>query len=163
MILSLVDKERLARILQRMFDSEEFLSPYGIRSLSKSTGQVFANVGGRDVSIEYEPGESRTGLFGGNSNWRGPVWFPVNVLLADKLRVDASFFREMLLRKEGKILGRLDARVTSEDANPSDNQPECGARAVDTRSRSIASALDADAPHHHHHLPARDRAGVSPP
>jgi hypothetical protein len=69
-----------------MFDTEEFLSPFGIRSLSKSTGQVFANVGGRDVSIEYEPGESRTGLFGGNSNWRGPVWFPVNVLLADKLR-----------------------------------------------------------------------------
>jgi hypothetical protein len=69
-----------------MFDTEEFLSPFGIRSLSKSTGQVFAHVGGRDVSIEYEPGESRTGLFGGNSNWRGPVWFPVNVLLADKLR-----------------------------------------------------------------------------
>ncbi|GAA4736888.1 glucosidase [Modestobacter marinus] len=86
MILSLVGKERLQRILQRMFDSEEFLSPFGIRSLSKSTGQVFANVGGRDVSIEYEPGESRTRLFGGNSNWRGPVWFPVNVLLADKLR-----------------------------------------------------------------------------
>jgi hypothetical protein len=86
MLLSLVDKARLERILTRMFDTEEFLSPFGIRSLSKSTGQVFANVGGRDVSIEYEPGESRTGLFGGNSNWRGPVWFPVNVLLADKLR-----------------------------------------------------------------------------
>jgi hypothetical protein len=86
MLLSLVDKERLERIVTRMFDTEEFLSPFGIRSLSKSTGQVFAHVGGRDVSIEYEPGESRTGLFGGNSNWRGPVWFPVNVLLADKLR-----------------------------------------------------------------------------
>ncbi|WP_164701684.1 MGH1-like glycoside hydrolase domain-containing protein [Modestobacter sp. KNN46-3] len=86
LLLSLVGKERLQRLLQRMFDTEEFLSPFGIRSLSKSTGQVFANVGGRDVSIEYEPGESRTGLFGGNSNWRGPVWFPVNVLLADKLR-----------------------------------------------------------------------------
>ncbi len=86
MLLSLVDKKRLKRILQRMFDEAEFLSPFGVRSLSKSTGQVFANVGGRDVSIEYEPGESRTGLFGGNSNWRGPVWFPVNVLLADKLR-----------------------------------------------------------------------------
>ncbi|MGY1858068.1 MGH1-like glycoside hydrolase domain-containing protein [Modestobacter sp. SYSU DS0290] len=86
MLLSLVGKERLTRILERMFDTEEFLSPFGIRSLSKSTGQVFANVGGRDVSIEYEPGESRTKLFGGNSNWRGPVWFPVNVLLADKLR-----------------------------------------------------------------------------
>jgi hypothetical protein len=86
LLLSLVDRKRLERMLSRMFDSEEFLSPFGIRSLSKSTGQVFAHVGGRDVSIEYEPGESRTGLFGGNSNWRGPVWFPVNVLLADKLR-----------------------------------------------------------------------------
>ncbi|WP_091547926.1 glucosidase [Modestobacter sp. DSM 44400] len=85
-LLSLVDRERLEPILTRMFDTGEFLSPFGIRSLSKSTGQVFANVGGRDASIEYEPGESRTGLFGGNSNWRGPVWFPVNVLLADKLR-----------------------------------------------------------------------------
>ncbi|QNG38941.1 glucosidase [Geodermatophilaceae bacterium NBWT11] len=86
MLLSLVDKDRLERILTRMFDTEEFLSPFGIRSLSKSTGEVIAKVGGRDARIEYEPGESRTALFGGNSNWRGPVWFPVNVLLADKLR-----------------------------------------------------------------------------
>ncbi|MGY1744216.1 MGH1-like glycoside hydrolase domain-containing protein [Blastococcus sp. SYSU D00695] len=92
MILSLVDRERLERILRRMFDTDEFLSPYGIRSLSKSTGHVVAQVGGRDVSIEYEPGESRTKLFGGNSNWRGPVWFPVNVLLADKLRTLGRFY-----------------------------------------------------------------------
>ncbi len=92
MILSLVDRERLERILRRMFDTEEFLSPYGIRSLSKATGHVVAQVGGRDVSIEYEPGESRTKLFGGNSNWRGPVWFPVNVLLADKLRTLGRFY-----------------------------------------------------------------------
>ena len=85
-VLSLLGQDRLRRILTRMFDSEEFLSPYGIRSLSKATGQVVARVGGKDAMIEYEPGESRTGLFGGNSNWRGPVWFPVNVLLADKLR-----------------------------------------------------------------------------
>ena len=92
MLLSLVDQERLRRILTRMFDTEEFLSPFGIRSLSKSTGEVIAKVGGRDARIEYEPGESRTALFGGNSNWRGPVWFPVNVLLADKLRTLGRFY-----------------------------------------------------------------------
>ncbi|CAB4903763.1 unannotated protein [freshwater metagenome] len=92
MLLSLVDKDRLRRILTRMFDTEEFLSPFGIRSLSKSTGEVIAKVGGRDARIEYEPGESRTALFGGNSNWRGPVWFPVNVLLADKLRTLGRFY-----------------------------------------------------------------------
>jgi hypothetical protein len=95
MLLSLVDPERLRRILQRMFDTNEFLSPYGIRSLSASVrGGFTTQVGGRSASIEYEPGESRTGLFGGNSNWRGPVWFPVNVLLADKLRTYGRHFGE---------------------------------------------------------------------
>ncbi|MBY6411032.1 glucosidase [Rhodococcus sp. BP-252] len=86
-LLSLVEPERLKRVLSRMFDSEEFLSQYGIRSLSASyRDAVTYEIDGRHVSIEYEPGESRTGMFGGNSNWRGPIWFPVNVLLADKLR-----------------------------------------------------------------------------
>ncbi|EWT01808.1 glucosidase [Intrasporangium oryzae NRRL B-24470] len=93
MLLTLVPPRRLRRILQRMFDTEEFLSPYGIRSLSAATREaVTATLGGQTVSIEYEPGESRTGMFGGNSNWRGPVWFPVNVLLADKLRTYGRFF-----------------------------------------------------------------------
>ena len=75
------------RVLPRMFDEEEFLSPYGIRSLSAAYRTPFTtDVDGQQLSIDYEPGESRTGLFGGNSNWRGPVWFPVNVLLADALR-----------------------------------------------------------------------------
>jgi hypothetical protein len=93
MLLSLLDPERLRRILERLFDSEEFLSPFGIRSLSAAAREtVTAEVGGRHVSIEYEPGESRTGMFGGNSNWRGPIWFPVNVLLADKLRTYGRHF-----------------------------------------------------------------------
>ena len=80
------------RILPRMFDPAEFLSPYGIRSLSAATGsRTRPTVDGRELSIDYEPGESRTGLFGGNSNWRGPVWFPVNVLLADTLRTYAGY------------------------------------------------------------------------
>ncbi|MFI7586843.1 MGH1-like glycoside hydrolase domain-containing protein [Spongisporangium articulatum] len=93
MLLSLLDQTKLRRILERMFDPDQFLSPYGIRSLSAAVkDRITAQVGGRDSSIEYEPGESRTGLFGGNSNWRGPVWFPVNVLLADKLRAYGRHF-----------------------------------------------------------------------
>ncbi|GAA4966332.1 MGH1-like glycoside hydrolase domain-containing protein [Kineococcus glutinatus] len=97
MLLSLIDPERLQRILTRMFDTDQFLSPYGIRSLSAAVKEtVTTEVGGRSSSIEYEPGESRTPLFGGNSNWRGPVWFPVNVLLADKLRTYGRFFGDSL-------------------------------------------------------------------
>lgn len=93
LLLTLVQPERLKRILSRMFDSEEFLSEFGIRSLSASYREpVTFDVDGRSLSIEYEPGESRTGMFGGNSNWRGPVWFPVNVLLADKLRAYGRYY-----------------------------------------------------------------------
>ena len=93
MLLSLLDPERLRRILERLFDTDEFLSPYGVRSLSAACREtVRAEIGGQHASIEYEPGESRTGMFGGNSNWRGPVWFPVNVLLADKLRTYGRHF-----------------------------------------------------------------------
>ena len=82
---------RLRRILTRLFDSDEFPVPFGIRSLSAAAqATVTAQVGGQHVSIEYEPGESRTGMFGGNSNWRGPIWFPVNVLLADPRRLSQS-------------------------------------------------------------------------
>ena len=76
-LLSLVDQTRLRRLLERVFDTEEFLSPYGIRSLSAACRQpITTHVAGRDASIEYEPGESRTSLFGGNSNWRGPDLVP---------------------------------------------------------------------------------------
>ena len=85
--LALLDDERYRRVLSRMLDAEEFLSPYGIRSLSASYRDGFSTqVDGQQLSIRYTPGESDSALFGGNSNWRGPIWFPVNVLLADALR-----------------------------------------------------------------------------
>jgi hypothetical protein len=82
-IIALLNPERLRRILTKMLDENEFLGPYGIRSLSKFHEQhpyVF-NVGGQEYRVDYLPAESNTGMFGGNSNWRGPIWMPVNALL----------------------------------------------------------------------------------
>ena len=87
-LLSIVNPVQLRRILKRMLDEEEFLSPYGIRSVSrahKDHPYVLQN-GGTEHRVDYEPGESQTGLFGGNSNWRGPVWFPLNYLLIESLQ-----------------------------------------------------------------------------
>jgi Mannosylglycerate hydrolase MGH1-like glycoside hydrolase domain len=82
-ILALVNPERLRRILTKMLDENEFLSPYGIRSLSKFHEQHPYSfwVGGQEYRVDYLPAESNTGMFGGNSNWRGPVWMPVNALI----------------------------------------------------------------------------------
>jgi len=82
-IAALVGPERLRRILSRMLDENEFLSPYGIRALSRYHADhpyVF-NVGGQEYRVNYLPAESDSGMFGGNSNWRGPIWMPVNILL----------------------------------------------------------------------------------
>jgi hypothetical protein len=86
-MMALVNENRLRRILSRMLDENEFLSPYGIRALSRYHADhpyVF-RVDGRDYRVDYLPAESDTGMFGGNSNWRGPIWMPVNVLLVRAL------------------------------------------------------------------------------
>jgi hypothetical protein len=82
-ILALLNPERLRRILSKMLDENEFLSPYGIRSLSKfhEHNPYVLHVGGQEYRVDYLPAESNTGMFGGNSNWRGPVWMPVNVMI----------------------------------------------------------------------------------
>ena len=82
-IFGLVNETRLRRILTRMLDENEFLSPYGIRSLSRYHAEhpyVFS-AGGQEYRVDYLPAESDTGMFGGNSNWRGPIWMPVNALI----------------------------------------------------------------------------------
>ena len=87
-IIALLNPERLRRVLARMLDEDEFLSPYGIRSLSKSHAQhpyVF-HVQGQEYRVDYLPAESNTGMFGGNSNWRGPIWMPVNALIIRALQ-----------------------------------------------------------------------------
>ncbi len=87
-LVSIVTRDRLAGVLRYMLDEEEFLSPYGIRSLSKyhETHPYTLTIGGERFRIDYQPAESRSGLFGGNSNWRGPVWFPINYLLIESLQ-----------------------------------------------------------------------------
>ena len=90
-IMALVNPERLRRILTKMLDENEFLSPYGIRSLSRfhETHPYVFNVGGQEYRVDYLPAESNTGMFGGNSNWRGPIWMPVNALI---LRALLNFY-----------------------------------------------------------------------
>jgi len=93
-LLSLVNGDRLRSVLRYMLDENEFLSPYGIRALSRSHRDhpyIFA-ANGREYRVDYEPAESSTGLFGGNSNWRGPVWFPVNFLLIESLQKFNHFY-----------------------------------------------------------------------
>jgi len=87
-LLAVVWPERLARVLNLMFDEREFLSPYGIRALSRyhEIMPYSLHVNGHEHRVDYEPAESSTGLFGGNSNWRGPIWFPVNFLLIEALQ-----------------------------------------------------------------------------
>jgi Glycosyl hydrolase family 63 C-terminal domain len=93
-LLSVVSAERLQRVLQYMLDEEEFLSPYGVRALSRyhKDRPYLLGVDGREHRVDYEPGESETGLFGGNSNWRGPIWFPVNYLLIESLQKFHHYF-----------------------------------------------------------------------
>ena len=87
-MLSLLTDEKLRRVLAKMLDPEEFLSDFGIRSLSRYHRDhpfVF-NVGSQEFRVGYLPAESDSGMFGGNSNWRGPIWFPVNYLLIESLQ-----------------------------------------------------------------------------
>jgi hypothetical protein len=86
-LLSLVNEEKLRRILARMLDEERFLGPHGIRSISRwhLDDPYTLTIDGVEHQVRYEPAESTSGMFGGNSNWRGPVWFPVNLLLIKAL------------------------------------------------------------------------------
>jgi len=97
-LLAILDRDRLAKVLEVMLDEREFLSPYGIRSISavhrERPYSLIAN--GVEYRVDYEPAESTTNLFGGNSNWRGPVWFPINFLLIEALQRFHHYFGDSL-------------------------------------------------------------------
>ncbi|HVH85084.1 MAG TPA: hypothetical protein VM912_00040, partial [Terriglobales bacterium] len=123
-LLAIVDEKRLKRILKIMLDENEFLSPYGIRSLSLYHREhpFRLNIAGREHIVDYEPGESTTGLFGGNSNWRGPIWVPMNFLIieslqryhhyyGDKIRVECPTGSGRLMNL-GQVAEELSHRLT---------------------------------------------------
>ncbi|MBI2742578.1 MAG: glucosidase [Chlamydiales bacterium] len=87
-LFSIMNRERLKRVLEKMLDESEFLSPYGIRSLSKyhEKHPYVLKLNSHEYTVAYEPAESTSRLFGGNSNWRGPIWFPLNMLIIESLQ-----------------------------------------------------------------------------
>jgi len=97
-LLAIPSRQRLERVLRYVLDENEFLSPYGVRSLSRvhADKPFTMTVEGREHRVEYEPSESRSGVFGGNSNWRGPVWFPLNFLLIEALERYHHFYGDTL-------------------------------------------------------------------
>ena len=97
-LLAIPSRERLERVLGYLLDEREFLAPYGIRALSRVhlDHPYCFNVNGHEWRVDYVPGEGNTGLFGGNSNWRGPIWFPVNYLLVEALERYHHFYGDSL-------------------------------------------------------------------
>jgi hypothetical protein len=97
-LASILTRERLVSVLRTMLDEDEFLSEFGIRSLSKyhEAHPVSMTVGGQTFTINYQPAESQSGLFGGNSNWRGPIWFPINYLIIESLQKFHHYYGDRL-------------------------------------------------------------------
>jgi hypothetical protein len=138
-LLSMVGPEQLRRMLEPMLDEREFLSANGLRSVSRRhlAAPYVLDLPELRASVDYEPGESTTGLFGGNSNWRGPIWFPINVLLTEALRRFARFFGDDFVvehptgtgtkRTLHEVADDLDARLISTFLNdPNGRRPVFG-------------------------------------
>ncbi|MBI1189496.1 MAG: glucosidase [Tepidisphaera sp.] len=132
-LLAIPTRERLQRVVTRLMDENEFLSPFGVRSVSKfhqANPYVFYSQG-QEFRVDYTPGESTTGLFGGNSNWRGPIWFPLNFLIIEALERYHHFYGDSLTIESPVGSGR---RITLNDA------------AREIRARLVSLFLPGDAP-----------------
>jgi mannosylglycerate hydrolase MGH1-like protein len=131
-LMSVCNKKKIERILRYLLDENEFLGPYGIRSLSKYhlDHPFIFHLNGQEFKVQYLPAESNTGMFGGNSNWRGPVWMPVNGLLLRSLLNLYQFFgddfrvecptgsgKHMTLYEVAEELGRRLASMFLRDSN----------------------------------------------
>jgi hypothetical protein len=115
-LLSLMQPVKLVRLLEKVLDEREFLSPHGIRSLSRAHQQPYSlHLDGARYSVQYEPAESQTGMFGGNSNWRGPLWFPVNFLLIESLQKYHFYYGDEFMVEfptgSGKYMNLWDVSV----------------------------------------------------
>jgi hypothetical protein len=113
-LIALVNKDRLRRILTRMLDENEFFSPFGIRSISKyhQDHPFIFRVDGHEHRVDYLPAESNTGMFGGNSNWRGPIWMPINALIIRALLTYYSYYGDNFMIEcptgSGKMMNLFD-------------------------------------------------------
>jgi hypothetical protein len=114
-ILAVPSRKQLTRIVQRLTDESEFFSDYGIRGVSKfhEKHPFTFDADGKELRLDYTPGESNTYLFGGNSNWRGPIWFPVNYLIVEALERYYEYYRDTLLIESPVGSGRM---ITLRDA-----------------------------------------------
>jgi hypothetical protein len=119
LLLSLVPKQRLESLLKSLFAEEEFMAPYGIRSLSKQHKKPYQiKINDENYAIQYAPAESPIYLFGGNSNWRGPVWFPINYLFITALRTydryygDAFRFANPISKNKAWTLGQWSEEIS---------------------------------------------------
>jgi hypothetical protein len=177
-LLALPSLERLKRVLRYLFDENEFLSPFGIRSLSKyyQDHPVSLWMGGMEHRIEYWPGVSRGGFFGGNSNWRGPIWFPVNYLLIEALQRYDHYYGPSLqvefptgsghLKTLGQIACDLSRRLTrlflpDESAPRPMQQAEPGSQPASSNPQSAIPNPQSDAPIlFHEYFDAETGAGL---
>ncbi len=117
-LLAIPTRERLERVLRRVLDEEEFLLPFGVRSVSRAHRDrpFVCNVGGRELRVGYEPAEGRTSLFGGNSNWRGPIWLPMNYLLVEALeRYHRSYGDDLMVAMPTGIGRRMNLLDVSQE------------------------------------------------
>ena len=153
-LLSVVNKERLERILSCVFSESEFLSPYGVRSLSRfhKDKPYIVPLDGKQFRIDYEPAESQTGMFGGNSNWRGPVWFPMNYLLIESLQRLHHYYGDSFLVEfptgSGQRINLGDAAKLLSQRLVSLFVPDAGGR----RPAYGDSALFQQDPHFRNHI-----------